>query len=99
MIHLLPRKSAASLFVRLFVLPVKPSKSSTAAAQNPAPKPVPAPGSKPRVFLIDSMSFIFRAYHAMAQQRPMSTKTGVPTAATYVFVNMLRKLIADFHPE
>ncbi len=45
------------------------------------------------------MSFIFRAYHAMTRQRPMSTKTGVPTAATYVFVNMLRKLIADFHPE
>ena len=45
------------------------------------------------------MSFIFRAYHAMARQRPMSTKTGIPTAATYVFVNMLRKLIADFHPE
>ena len=29
----------------------------------------------------------------------MSTKKGVPTAATYVFVNMLRKLRADFHPE
>ena len=29
----------------------------------------------------------------------MSTRTGVPTAATYVFVNMLRKLRADFHPE
>ncbi len=29
----------------------------------------------------------------------MSTKTGVPTAATYVFVNMLRKLRADFNPE
>ena len=45
------------------------------------------------------MSFIFRAYHAMARQRPMSTKTGIPTAATYVFVNMLRKLRADFNPE
>jgi DNA polymerase-1 len=48
---------------------------------------------------MDSMSFIFRAYHAMARQRPMSTKTGIPTAATYVFVNMLRKLRADFQPE
>ena len=45
------------------------------------------------------MSFIFRAYHAMVRQRPMSTKTGVPTAATYVFVNMLRKLRDDFSPE
>jgi len=48
---------------------------------------------------MDSMSFIFRAYHAMSRQRPMSTKKGVPTAATYVFVNMLRKLRADFNPE
>jgi DNA polymerase-1 len=45
------------------------------------------------------MSFIFRAYHAMARQRSMSTKTGLPTAAIYVFVNMLRKLREDFSPE
>ncbi|HYH00670.1 MAG TPA: DNA polymerase I [Terriglobales bacterium] len=64
----------------------------------PVQLPTGAPG-KGRVFLIDSYSFIFRAYHAMARQRPMSTRTGVPTSATYVFVNMLRKLIADFHPE
>jgi DNA polymerase-1 len=57
------------------------------------------PDAKGRIFLIDTMSFIFRAYHAMARQRPMSTKTGLPTAATYVFVNMLRKLRDDFSPE
>jgi DNA polymerase-1 len=59
----------------------------------------PKPAQKGRVFLMDAMSFIFRAYHAMARQRPMSTKKGVPTAATYVFVNMLRKLRTDFNPE
>ncbi len=48
---------------------------------------------------MDAMSFIFRAYHAMSRQRGMSTKTGLPTAATYVFVNMLRKLRDDFSPE
>jgi DNA polymerase-1 len=45
------------------------------------------------------MSFIFRAYHAMARQRAMSTRKGLPTAAIYVFVNMLRKLRDDFSPE
>jgi DNA polymerase-1 len=45
------------------------------------------------------MSFIFRAYHAMQHSRPMSTRTGVPTAATYVFINMLNKLREDFRPE
>jgi DNA polymerase I len=48
---------------------------------------------------MDAMSFIFRAYHAMARQRGMSTKTGLPTAAVFVFVNMLRKLRDDFSPE
>ncbi|HSB75126.1 MAG TPA: 5'-3' exonuclease H3TH domain-containing protein, partial [Terriglobales bacterium] len=89
----------------------KPNSHDEAAvslAEAPAAQPAPAaakprlpqgaPG-KGRVFLIDAMSFIFRAYHAMARQRPMSTRTGIPTAATYVFVNMLRKLRDDFAPE
>jgi DNA polymerase-1 len=56
-------------------------------------------GEAGSIYLIDTMSFIFRAYHAMARQRGMSTKAGLPTAATYVFVNMLRKLRDDFSPE
>ncbi|MDE3148832.1 MAG: DNA polymerase I, partial [Acidobacteriota bacterium] len=54
--------------------------------------------AKPPVFLLDTMSFIFRAYHAMQRSRPMSTRSGLPTAATYVFVNMIRKLRQDFQP-
>jgi DNA polymerase I len=57
------------------------------------------PEPKQPVFLLDAMSFIFRAYHAMQRQRPMSTRTGVPTAATFVFVNMINKLRRDFQPE
>ena len=55
--------------------------------------------TKPPVFLLDTMSFIFRAYHAMQRSRPMSTRSGLPTAATYVFVNMIRKLRQDFTPK
>lgn len=54
---------------------------------------------KQPVYLLDTMAFIFRAYHAMQRSRPMSTRTGIPTAATYVFVNMLNKLREDFNPE
>ena len=85
------------------------SKPETPAAEAVAPAPASAaakeaarlrkPGEKGRVFLIDTMGFIFRAHFAMARQRPMSTRSGVPTAATYVFINMLRKLRDDFHPE
>jgi DNA polymerase I len=55
--------------------------------------------SKSPVFLLDAMSFIFRAYHAMQRSRPMSTRSGLPTAATYVFVNMIKKLRQDFEPK
>jgi len=55
--------------------------------------------SRPPVFLLDAMSFIFRAYHAMQRSRPMSTRSGLPTAATYVFVNMIKKLRQDFSPK
>jgi DNA polymerase I len=58
-----------------------------------------ATGGKPPIYLLDSMAFIFRAYHAMQRQRPMSTRTGIPTAATYVFVNMINKLRKDFSPQ
>ncbi len=81
-----------------------PQKKTSAKASPPAEPASPVAAKLPtsavgRIFLIDAMSFIFRAYHAMARQRPMSTKTGVPTSATYVFVNMLNKLRKDFSPE
>src|SRR5713226_2574667 len=63
------------------------------------PNPSSTPGAKPPIYLLDSMAFIFRAYHAMQRQRPMSTRTGIPTAATYVFVNMINKLRKDFQSE
>jgi DNA polymerase-1 len=79
--------------------PEKAAEAEKKSAASPASGKPPADTGKGRVFLIDAMSFIFRAYHAMSRQRPMSTRTGIPTAATYVFINMLRKLRADFAPE
>ena len=79
-------------------MPAK-KKSATAVAEKPAETALKsAASSTDAIFLIDTMSFIFRAYHAMVRQRGMSTKTGIPTAATYVFTNMLLKLDKDFHP-
>src|ERR1700678_1427717 len=63
-----------------------------------APNPSASTEVKPPIYLLDSMAFIFRAYHAMQRQRPMSTRPGIPTAATYVFVNMINKLRKDFSP-
>jgi len=89
-----------SIAVKLGRLPAKKKSPPQSATPEPLPPSAQRHGeAKGRIFLIDTMSFIFRAYHAMARQRPMSTKMGVPTAATYVFVNMLRKLRDDFSPE
>jgi len=78
-----------------------PAKKKSAASETVTPTSTATlpPQGKGRVFLIDAYSFVFRAYHAMARQRPMSTRTGLPTAATFVFVNMINKLRKDFDPE
>ncbi len=57
--------------------------------------------ARPRLFLIDTFGFIFRAYHARARQAaaPMRTSTGIPTEAVYIFNNMLRKLTSAYKPE
>ncbi|HOL73101.1 MAG TPA: DNA polymerase I [Bryobacteraceae bacterium] len=57
--------------------------------------------SRPRLFLIDTFGFIFRAYHARARSAAptMRTSTGLPTEAVYIFTNMLRKLITSYQPE
>lgn len=64
---------------------------------------MPAKNNKPgeRVFLIDSMSHIFRAFYAPMGNRtaPLSTSYGQVTGAVYVFTNMLRRLLMDEKPE
>ncbi len=53
-----------------------------------------------KIFLLDTMSFIYRAYHAAARQPfTMTTKKGFPTGAAYIFCRMLKKLIDDQKPE
>ena len=61
-----------------------------------------SPDDKPveRVFLIDSMSHIFRAFFAPLANRaaPLATSGGQVTQAVYIFTNMLRKLLQDEKP-
>jgi len=60
-------------------------------------------GTKPaeRVFLIDSMSHIFRAFYAPMANRaaPLANSKGQVTQAVFIFTNMLRKLITDEQPK
>src|SRR5215210_1362864 len=66
---------------------------------------MPSKKSKPkepteRVFLIDSMSHIFRAFFAPmgGRMEPLTNSRGQVTQAVFVFTNMLRKLLADEKP-
>src|SRR6185436_19597110 len=52
---------------------------------------------RPTLFLIDGSSQMYRAYHAF-RGRGLSNQEGHTTHAVYVFVTMLRKLIADHKP-
>jgi len=55
-----------------------------------------------RVFLIDSMSHIFRAYFAPMGRKggePLRNSKGQGTQAVFVFTNLLRKLLNDEQPD
>ncbi len=54
-----------------------------------------------RVFLIDAMSHIYRAFFAPMgmRQDPLRNSKGEVTQAVFVFTNMLRKLLNDERPE
>jgi DNA polymerase-1 len=54
------------------------------------------PEPRPRLYLIDGYSNIFRAFYAI---RNLSNSQGKPTNAVYGFVNMLRKLLREEQPE
>src|SRR5918993_1314652 len=62
----------------------------TAAGDNPVE----------RIFLVDSMSHIFRAFFAPMANRvaALSNSKGQVTQAVYIFTNMLRKLLQDEKP-
>jgi DNA polymerase-1 len=50
----------------------------------------------PRLFLIDAMGFIFRAYHAPMVR--MASPQGIPTKVPFVFATMVRRLVKDWQP-
>ncbi|MDH5721748.1 MAG: DNA polymerase I [Alphaproteobacteria bacterium] len=51
------------------------------------------------LYLIDGSGFIFRAYYAMAYSRQsgMTNPDGIEVGAVYGFVNMLLKMLNDYH--
>jgi len=54
------------------------------------------PKDRPRLYLIDGSSYIFRAFYAI---RPLSNSKGLPTNALYGFIRMILKLIKDEKPD
>jgi DNA polymerase-1 len=51
-----------------------------------------------KLFLIDAMSLVFRAFYA-PMQMPLTAPSGMPTKAVYIFIRTLRKLLKDYQPE
>ena len=51
---------------------------------------------QPPVILVDGSSYLFRAFHALP---PLTNVDGEPTGAIVGVVNMLRKLMDEYHPQ
>ena len=59
-------------------------------------KPNAEKPSAGRVFLLDTMGYIFRAYHALPR---LTNRSGMATQAVYGLNSMLKKLAATYQPE
>jgi DNA polymerase I len=57
---------------------------------------MPATSPK-RLFLVDAMGFVFRAFYAPMER--LRSPGGLPTKVPYVFANMLRKLEKEWSPD
>jgi len=51
-----------------------------------------------KVILIDGMSLLFRAFYA-PMQTTLTSPTGMPTKAIYIFLRTIRKLLKDYQPD
>src|SRR5437762_6653048 len=57
---------------------------------------MPAPPKK--LFLVDAMAHVYRAFFAPMPQR-LTGPGGVPTNVPYLFGNILKRLIKDYQPD
>src|SRR5437879_8344380 len=57
---------------------------------------MPAPPKK--LFLVDAMAHIYRAFYAPMPQR-LTGPGGIPTNIPFLFGNILKRLIKDYQPE
>ena len=55
-------------------------------------------GSREKFVLLDGMSLVFRAYHALSRANLQSPVTGEPTYAVFGFANMLATLLEKIQP-
>jgi len=52
--------------------------------------------TQPPFILVDGSSYLFRAYHALP---PLTNSSGQPTGAIVGVINMLKKLVDEYHPD
>jgi DNA polymerase I len=50
-----------------------------------------------KLFLVDAMAHIYRAFYAPMNR--MNAPSGIPTKVTFLFANILRRLIKDYQPD
>ncbi len=58
----------------------------------------PSKTSTPRLYLIDAMGYIFRAFYAPMPQR-LRGPNGIPTNVPFLFANMVKRLIREQKPD
>ena len=80
---------SAKLAARLF--------RASASAETRLLYSIKMPSPKKKLFLVDAMAHIYRAFYAPMVR--MNTSAGVPTTVPFLFNNILRRILKDYQPD
>jgi DNA polymerase-1 len=66
-------------------------------ASSKAAPTLPGTGPRKKLFLVDAMAHVYRAFFAPMNR--MNAPSGIPTKVPFLFNNILRRLLKDYQPD
>ena len=93
----LPRLYASELYPLRIILDKPHSKGRLLYSRREDASAMPTTGSQKKLFLVDAMAHIYRAFYAPMMR--MNGPGGLPTKVPFLFANIMRRIIKDYQPE
>src|ERR1700751_2572742 len=93
----MPRLYASELYPLRIILDKPHSKGRLLYSRREDASAMPTTGSQKKLFLVDAMAHIYRAFYAPMMR--MNGPGGLPTKVPFLFANIMRRILKVYRPE